>query len=51
MRAGEASTDVMIFGAGPAGLTAHAARVRPDNVLRFQYTTASLEPLRLMKVA
>jgi hypothetical protein len=51
MQAGEAFTDVMIIGADPLGFAAHAARVRPDNVLRFPYMTASPEPQLLLKVA
>ena len=66
MQANEASTEVIIVGAGPVGLfavfqlglaklkaQAQAAHryVHPDKRLRFQYTTSSSELQRLLKVA
>ena len=48
MQANEASTEIMIIGAGPIGLF---AALQSDKKLRFQYTTSAPAPRILLRAA
>ena len=48
MQASEASTDLIVFGVGHAGVR---VRLGPDKALGFQYTDLPLSLRNLLKVA